>query len=125
MGWARWSEMHSETTTSVGAPGNLGMRREAASAHDTNLLCLLYTSKAQRADATRKPGSDVGGKVRWREGTARSCLALSLSHSHSVTSGTQQRASLKMRSALVSLADSGAACLKSVFDTERCLQGAG
>jgi hypothetical protein len=79
MGWARWSEMHSETTTSVGAPGNLGMRRAAANAHDTNLLCLLYTRKAQRADATRKPGSDVGGKVRWREGTARSCLALSLS----------------------------------------------
>lgn len=75
---AGWSEMHSETTTSVEAPGNPARRRAAASAHDTRVQCLLYTRKAQRVDATRKAGSDVGGQARRRAGAGRGCLLVSL-----------------------------------------------
>jgi hypothetical protein len=50
--------------------------------------------------------------------------ALSLTLSHSAAGGTRQRARLGMHSALrASLADSTAACLRSVLDTKRSAQG--
>lgn len=51
-------------------------------------------------------------------------LSFSLSLSHSDAGGTRQRARLEMHSALrASLADSTAACLRSVLDTKRSAQG--
>jgi hypothetical protein len=117
MGWrecAGWCEMDSETATWVQVAGKLAMmQRAAASARDTALFCLLYTGKVQRVDATRKAGSDVGRKVRWRKGAEGGCLAPCSHEARAGGSGSwlASRWAAHRRCG----ADGFAACLGSVF----------
>jgi hypothetical protein len=78
--WARWVEKQSETTTSVGAPGNLAMRRTAASAHGTNSALLIVYEEGAAGGC-----DDAGGSRRGKEGATagghRTQLPRSVSHS--------------------------------------------